>query len=39
MDDREHYAKGMEVRRAVLGDEYVNRAIEKKNRSPLNFRR
>ena len=30
MDDREHYAKGMEVRRAVLGDEYVNRAIEKK---------
>ena len=30
MEDREHFAKGMEVRRAVLGDEYVDRAIENK---------
>jgi 4-carboxymuconolactone decarboxylase len=26
MDDQERYAKGMEVRRAVLGDAHVNRA-------------
>jgi 4-carboxymuconolactone decarboxylase len=31
MEDQERYAKGMEVRRAVLGDKYVNRAIEKKS--------
>ena len=33
MEDREHFAKGMEVRRAVLGDEYVNRATQ--NKSPF----
>ncbi|HKA90331.1 MAG TPA: 4-carboxymuconolactone decarboxylase [Haliangiales bacterium] len=27
MDDRERYAKGMEVRRAVLGDAHVDRAL------------
>jgi len=34
MDDRERYAKGMEVRRAVLGDEHVNRSL--KNSSDFN---
>ena len=29
MDDRERYAKGLEVRRAVLGDKHVNRSVEK----------
>jgi len=28
MDDRERYKKGMEVRRAVLGDEHVNRSLQ-----------
>jgi 4-carboxymuconolactone decarboxylase len=28
MDDRERYEKGMEVRRAVLGDEHVNRSLQ-----------
>lgn len=28
MDDRERYEKGMEVRRAVLGDEHVNRTLQ-----------
>jgi 4-carboxymuconolactone decarboxylase len=28
MDDRERYEKGIEVRRAVLGDEHVNRALK-----------
>ena len=27
MDERERYAKGMEVRRAVLGDAHVDRAL------------
>lgn len=31
MDERERYAKGMEVRRAVLGDKHVNRSLERKN--------
>ncbi len=31
MDERERYAKGMEVRRAVLGDQYVDRSLERKN--------
>jgi 4-carboxymuconolactone decarboxylase len=31
MDDRERFAKGLEVRRAVLGDEHVSRALEKKD--------
>jgi len=34
MDDRERYEKGMEVRRAVLGDEHVNRSL--KNSSDFN---
>ena len=28
MDDRERYEEGMEVRRAVLGDEHVNRSLQ-----------
>ena len=31
MEERDRYAKGMEVRRAVLGDAHVNRSLEKKN--------
>ncbi|MGH9691244.1 MAG: 4-carboxymuconolactone decarboxylase [Candidatus Acidiferrales bacterium] len=31
MEDRERFEKGIEARRAVLGDPYVSRAIEKKN--------
>ena len=31
MDERERYAKGMEVRRAVLGDAHVDRAQAKRN--------
>src|SRR5271163_2411889 len=31
MDESERYAKGLEVRRAVLGDKYVNRALENRN--------
>ncbi len=31
MDERERYAKGLEVRRAVLGDEHVDRSLEKRN--------
>ena len=29
MDDRERFEKGLEVRRAVLGDRHVNKALEK----------
>jgi 4-carboxymuconolactone decarboxylase len=29
MDERERFAKGLEVRRAVLGDQHVNRSLEK----------
>lgn len=29
MDERERYANGLEVRRAVLGDKHVTRSIEK----------
>jgi 4-carboxymuconolactone decarboxylase len=28
MDDRERYDKGMEVRRAVLGDQHVDRSLQ-----------
>jgi 4-carboxymuconolactone decarboxylase len=28
MDERERYEKGMEVRRAVLGDEHVDRSLQ-----------
>ncbi len=31
MDERDRYAKGMEVRRAVLGDEHVDRSLAKRN--------
>jgi len=31
MDDRERYEKGMSVRRAVLGDTHVDRALKNKN--------
>ncbi len=31
MDERERYDKGMEVRRAVLGDAHVDRSIERRN--------
>jgi 4-carboxymuconolactone decarboxylase len=31
MDDRERFAKGLEVRRAVLGDKHVNQSLEKSN--------
>ncbi|MBZ5699466.1 MAG: 4-carboxymuconolactone decarboxylase [Acidobacteriia bacterium] len=31
MDESERYTKGIEVRRAVLGDKHVNRALENKN--------
>jgi 4-carboxymuconolactone decarboxylase len=31
MDDRDRYAKGMEVRRAVLGDVHVDRAQARRN--------
>lgn len=31
MDDRERFAKGLEVRRAVLGDKHVSKALEKKD--------
>jgi 4-carboxymuconolactone decarboxylase len=31
MDDREGYVKGLEVRRAVLGDKHVNRSLENRN--------
>jgi 4-carboxymuconolactone decarboxylase len=31
MDDHERFEKGLEVRRAVLGDQHVNKALEKKD--------
>jgi len=31
MDDHERYEKGVSVRRAVLGDEHVDRALKNKN--------
>jgi 4-carboxymuconolactone decarboxylase len=31
MDERERFAKGIEVRRAVLGDKHVDRSLEKRN--------
>ena len=31
MDDRERYEKGMEVRRAVLGDQHVDRSLQNVN--------
>jgi 4-carboxymuconolactone decarboxylase len=34
MDERDRYGKGMEVRRAVLGDVYVDRSVA--HRTPFN---
>jgi 4-carboxymuconolactone decarboxylase len=31
MDERERFEKGLEVRRAVLGDKHVNKSLEKKD--------
>jgi 4-carboxymuconolactone decarboxylase len=31
MDERERYEKGLQVRRAVLGDQHVDRALERRN--------
>jgi 4-carboxymuconolactone decarboxylase len=31
MDDLERFAKGLEVRRAVLGDKHVNKSLEKRD--------
>jgi 4-carboxymuconolactone decarboxylase len=31
MDERERFVKGLEVRRAVLGDQHVNRSLEKRD--------
>ena len=31
MDERERFEKGLEVRRAVLGDRHVNKSLEKKD--------
>jgi 4-carboxymuconolactone decarboxylase len=31
MDDRDRYAEGMKVRRAVLGDAHVDRSLKNKN--------
>jgi 4-carboxymuconolactone decarboxylase len=31
MDDRERFAKGLEVRRAVLGEKHVNASLENSN--------
>lgn len=31
MDESERYAKGLEVRRAVLGDAHVDRALDRRN--------
>src|SRR5688500_3723055 len=31
MEDRQRYEKGMETRRAVLGDAHVDRSLERKN--------
>jgi len=36
MDEYERYANGIDVRRAVLGDKHVNRAIEKRIHSMKN---
>jgi 4-carboxymuconolactone decarboxylase len=37
MEDRERYEKGLEVRRAVLGDKYVNKALENKDEFTAEF--
>jgi 4-carboxymuconolactone decarboxylase len=37
MDDKERYKQGMSVRRAVLGDEWVDRANAKRNSFTADF--
>jgi 4-carboxymuconolactone decarboxylase len=37
MDDRERFAKGLEVRRAVLGEKHVNASLEKSNSFTAEF--
>ena len=37
MDDRERFAKGSEVRRAVLGEKHVNVSLEKSNSFTAEF--
>ena len=37
MDDRERYAEGMQVRRAVLGDAHVDRALKSGNEFNAEF--
>jgi 4-carboxymuconolactone decarboxylase len=37
MDDRERFAKGLEVRRAVLGEKHVNASLEKTNSFTAEF--
>lgn len=37
MDEDERHAKGMHIRRAVLGDAHVDRAIEKRNAFDAEF--
>lgn len=37
MDDRERFAKGLEVRRAVLGEKHVNASLEKSSSFTAEF--
>ena len=37
MEEQDRYAQGLEVRRSVLGDQYVNRALEKKDPFTADF--
>ena len=37
MDDRERFAKGLEVRRAVLGEKHVTASLEKSNSFTAEF--
>lgn len=37
MDERERHAKGLEVRRAVLGDAHVDRALDRSNEFNAEF--
>ena len=37
MDDRERFAKGLEVRRAVLGEKHVTASLEKSNSLTAEF--
>lgn len=37
MDERQRYERGMKVRRAVLGDEHVDRSLKNKNEFNADF--